>query len=131
MRMKKIKSGLLAGLMTLAFTCSWWGKGLKDIAQPELGTYECTEARLGNIDYLERFSYIRLELKAGGELVLHYAERDGEGRQAKGEYAYDREKGTLTLTGGNIRREFPLAEGVLTVAVRVGAQTLSLTFEQK
>ncbi len=108
-----------------------WKGGLKEIAHPELGIYECTEARLGNADYLRYFSYIHLELKRNGECVFHYAEKDGEKRERRGKYEYDGERGTLLLKGGSLEREFPLKEGVLTVVLRMGTQTLSLIFEQK
>lgn len=131
----KLKSSLLAGIVTLLLLFPNFRTGsLTDITKPHLGVYECTEAKLGDADYLDRFSYIHLELKTENEFVLHYCQKSGEKRQESGKYSYDREKEKLTLIGGEngfFKREFPLKEGILTISVRIGEQTLSLKFEQK
>ena len=131
----KIKSSLLSSILTL-FLCFPWiqGDSLKEIAQPYLGVYECTQAQLNDTDFLNRFSYIDLELKTENQFVLYYCEKNGERKQEEGKYRYDAEKQTLTLiggTGGFFKREFPFKEGILTINVRFGEQTLFLKFEQK
>ena len=135
MKRNTLKSSLLAGLISLLWLFpSLRESSLTDITKPHLGIYECTEAKLGENDYLDRFSYIHLELKTGEDFVLYYQEKSGEKKQEMGNYSYDREKGTLMLIGGAngcFKREFPLKEGILTIAVRIGEQNLSLTFEQK
>jgi hypothetical protein len=130
--MKKLKSSLAAGVVALLLSCSTVVKGeLKDIAKPHLGVYECTEARMGDKEYLERFSYVHLELKADETFLLYYCEKEGEKHIQKGRYHYDKEKGVITLSGGGMKREFPLSEGVLTIVIPLGAQTIHLKFEQK
>ncbi len=124
---------MLCGLMTLTILFSGCGTcSLKDIANPHLGIYECTQASLSDKDYLAYFDYIHLELKSEGEFILHYQEKDGESKEETGKYEYDRETGTLTILGkGTFQREFSLKEGILTISVPIGEQTLTLTFEQK
>ncbi len=133
--MKKIQSSLLCGLVTLmTLFPNVKAHSLKEITKPHLGIYECTEANLGGKDYLDLFSYIHLELKTDGEFVIYYAEKNGEKKWKTGKYEYDRERKTLTLLGkkgSSFTREFPLDSGVLTISVRIGEQTLTLTFEQK
>ena len=130
----RLKSSLLAGLMALAFFPNFRKGELKDVAKPYLGIYECTEAKFNEEDYLNRFSYIHLELKSDETFLLHYCEKGGKKRTEQGKYTYDREKGTVTLQGGVgsfLKREFPLREGILTVVIPFGEQTLGLKFEQK
>ena len=130
--MKKVKSSLLAGGTALFFL--WGGIAkteLKDIVKPYLGVYECTDARLGGVEWLNRFDTIHLELKADDTFLLHYAEKGGEKRTQEGSYTYDKEKSTITLQGGGFERAFPLINGVLTVVVPLGGQTVKLTFKQK
>lgn len=131
--MMKLKSGLLCGLMTLTIVCSGCETcSLKDIANPHLGVYECTQADLSGKDYLEYFDYIHLELKPEGEFLLHYRGKEGEPKEETGKYEYDRKSGMLTILGkGTFQREFSLKEGILTISVPIGEQTLTLTFEQK
>ena len=135
MKTIQLKSSFFAGIATLLLLFPNFRIGsLKDVTKPYLGVYECVEAKLNDTDYLARFSYINLELKAEDEFVLYYCQKDGEKKQETGKYSYDRERGIITLigdTGGFFKREFPLKEGVLTINVRIGEQTLSLKFEQK
>ena len=132
MYMKRLKSSLAAGIAALCMACSALPKtGLKDITKPHLGVYECTEARVGDKECLDRFSYIHLELKADNHFVLYYCEKDGEKHVQKGRYRYDKGKGVVTLLGGGIRREFPLSEGVMMVTIPLGEQIIQLKFEQK
>lgn len=115
-----------------AVFCGCEACSLKEITNPHLGIYECKQAELSGKDYLEYFDYIHLELKPEGEFLLHYREKDGESKEETGKYEYDRETGTLTILGkGTFQREFSLKEGILTISVPLGAQTLTLTFEQK
>ncbi|MBO5737579.1 MAG: hypothetical protein J6S04_07195 [Clostridia bacterium] len=130
--MIKLKSSIAAGLVALLLSCAGGVKGeLKDIAKPHLGMYECTEARMGDREYLDRFSYIHLELKADETFVLYYCEKDGKKRTQEGRYRYDKEKEVVTLLGGGVEREFPLSEGVLTITFSLGGHTVQLKFEQK
>ena len=130
--MKIVKSSLASGVVALLLSCSGGLKGeLKDIAKPHLGMYECTEARMGDKEYLDRFSYIHLELKADERFILYYCERDGEKHVQKGRYKYDREKAVITLVGGGMKREFPFTDGILTIVIPLGGQMIQLKFEQK
>ena len=129
--MKKVKSSLLAGVVTLLLACSCGGKGdLKEISKPYLGVYECTEVRVGEKEFLDRFSKLDLELKDGG-FILYYCEKDGKPQTQTGRYEYDKESETLTLLGGGVKRAFPLQGGVLTAVIPIGGQTIHLKFEQK
>ena len=106
---------------------------LDDIAKPYLGEYECISAQLGSRDCLKRFSYVRLELKDEENFTLYYQEKGEKKKQVDGKYAYDSEKGILSLTekSGLLKREFPLNDGVLTVSLPIGDKVLVLQFEQK
>ncbi len=134
--MKKylVRAPLVTGLAALLLAIPTWKKdGLKDITQPYLGEYECVEAKLNSTDYLERFSSLTLELRPNGAFVLHYREKGGKQKKVRGNYRYDAEKETLTLTAakGAFQREFPLKQGELTVALPVRDKILLLKFSQK
>ena len=119
-------------MTALLLTCSGIVNGeLKDIAKPYVGMYECTQARMGDREYLDRFSYIHLELKADEQFILYYCEKEGEKHTQEGRYRYDKEKGVITLQGGGLQREFPFSDGVLMVVIPLGGQAIQLKFEQK
>ena len=129
-----MKSFMLACLLSCASLFSNMREGdLKDIAKPYLGEYECKSAQLGAKDCLEKFSYIRLELKENGCYTLQYKEKGGSKKTQEGRYAYDKERRVLKLqdriTG--MQREFPLDNGLLTISMPIGEKNLVLQFEQK
>ncbi len=135
MKTTKLKSSLIAGLSALLLLFPNFKKGsLTEISKPYLGVYECQQAKLGEEEYLDKFSYIQLELFPKGKYVLRYAEKDGEKQEVKGKYRYDEKKEILTLyltQGGVFKRDFPLEKGKLTATVPLGNKTLFLQFEQK
>ena len=129
---KRINSPLLVGILSLLAVFSGANLGeLKEITKPHLGVYECTEARLAEEDFLSRFDKIELELKSDETFTLYYSEKGGRVRKENGRYEYDREKETLTLIGGPIRKEFPLKQGTLTLYFTMGKEPLTLIFKQK
>ena len=138
MKKVKLKSSILASICALLtlipnFTMAKDGD-LKEITKPYLGVYECKSAQLGDEDLLKNFSHIHLELKKGGEFVLHYGDKKGNKEQARGKYVYDAKKQTVTLkmTDGNcFQRTFPLQKGQIIVSFPVGNRQLCLIFEQK
>ena len=137
MKRIKLKSSILAGGCTLvALFPNLLAKGgdLKQISKPYLGVYECKSAQLGKTDLLAEFSHIHLELKDGGEFVLHYGDKDGKKSKSSGKYVYDYKTQTITLQftdGKCFQREFPLRNGQILVSFPLGERQLQLIFEQK
>lgn len=135
--MKKyvLKSSLCAGLAALLLTLAPVKGSLKDITKPYLGAYECKSATLGDKEYLDDFSYIRLELKADESFSLYYAFKGGEKKEETGRYKYDGENKSVTLIGkglGNreFKKSFPLDNGKIFITLSVGGKMLIMEFEQ-
>ncbi len=129
----KLKTSLLAGISALLlFAPSWKDAELTDIAKPYLGVYECTQARLGSLDCLDRFDDIRLELKDEENFLLIYKEKGGERKKYEGKYRYDKERKVIILTDekSGLHREFPFEQGILTVTFPVGRQSFVIQFEK-
>ena len=135
MKRIKLKTSILSALAALLFVFpAVQSHGLKEITKPYLGQYECKSATLGDKEYLDGFSYIRLELKPDETFSLYYCPKEGKAKEEKGKYSYNAETGELLLSIGRndeIKRKFPLQEGKLTVSLRLGGKTLVMKFEQK
>jgi len=119
--------------MALLFP-TWKNSTLKDITKPYLGEYECKSAVLGKKDLLKNFSNIILTLREDNTFLLRYQEKKGKPREETGRYHYDAEKKCVRFFFDGKRgfeRDFPLENGDLNVALKMGAWTLSLRFEQK
>ncbi len=125
-----MKSSALAGICALLLACS--AGGLKDIAKPHLGTYECTEAKLGATDLLQEFRDIRLELLDEENYRLVYLEKGQERKKVEGRYEFNAEKGILMLSEkSGFKREFPLKDGKLTISLPIGNRQAIIIFERK
>ncbi len=135
MKKTTLKSSLLVGVFTLAFCLPACGKAtLPEITKPYVGEYECKSATLGEKEYLDEFSFVRLELHADDTFTLSYASKDGKKGQETGKYAYDFEKETISFLGlGDyaIERTFPLKNGQIDLTIALGKQTLHIRFAQK
>ena len=131
----KFKYSFCAGLAALLLILPACGNGaLKDITKPYLGEYECKSATLGERDYTQEFSFIRLELKKDNEFTLYYNAKNGKNGEESGTYVYDEKEETLTITYrefGVLKRKFPLKNGEIYVTLPIGNQTLSMKFARK
>lgn len=119
--------------LLLCFSSLRAGK-LTDITKPYLGEYECISARLGERDCLDGFQNVTMELNGDGTFTLHCKELCGNCRKIGGEYSYDEKKESITFTikgEREIKREFPLKNGILTVCFQMGEKTAVFQFEQK
>lgn len=131
----KLKYTFCAGLAALLIALPACGNGsLKDVTKPYLGQYECESATLGEKDYAQDFSFIRLELKKDNEFTLYYSAKNGQKGEESGTYTYDEQEETLTISYGEfgvLKRKFPLKNGEIYVTLPIGSQTLSMKFARK
>jgi hypothetical protein len=135
--MKKhfLKSSFCAGLISLLtiFPTVKENK-LTDITKPYLGEYECEIAQFCNRDLLQDFSFIRLELKDDNTFILRCAYRDGRTRKEEGTYSYDSQKQEICLSmgkNGELKRKFPLKQGVIYIDVAFAGKSLHAQLKQK
>ena len=132
MKLKVSFCAVLAALLFIFPACG--NSSLKDVTKPYLGEYECKSATLGEKDYVEEFSFLRLELKKDDEFTLYYSAKNGQQGEESGTYSYDEKEETITITYGELgvfKRKFPLKNGEIYVTLPIGSQTLSMKFARK
>ena len=133
----KLKSAAFASAIVLSpllFNVSSLG-GLKEIAKPYLGTYECQKIFFGDEEKTDRFDYVRMELMPEGEMKLLFKEKNGAKREMEARYTYGTEKDMLTvyadLAGAEKKKSFPVNKGAIDVSVRYGGKMLVMKFVRK
>ena len=130
-----IQLSLLSALGALLFSfSSIKNTDLTDISKPYLGEYPCKIAKLGSEDYLSQFSELVLELKLNGEYELRYKLKNGMRGKDTGKYTYDKQKETLRITKGGKeewKRDIPIKNGTISIAITLGEKLLYLQFQQK
>ncbi len=73
---------------------------IKSITKPYIAEYECVEARLGNLDLLEKYDYITITLLEKSEMLVSFKPKNGEKKSFKGEYTVNPETREFTGTAG-------------------------------
>ena len=91
---------------------------LPELSKPYTGVYECTQLTLGGEDTLDRFEFVRLELKADETFALTYRTAEGGEGGVEGEYQMDAERGELVLTKKTALRTMTYVFAVENGAIR-------------
>lgn len=133
----RLKTAAWISALLLPSLLSWNAEklgGLKEIAKPYLGGYECTDARLGGRDLAERFDELRLELEKNGTYRLICA-KEGERKTVRtGNYRYDEKENAVVLyaeyKGKTRKKSFPLKNGAIEIKATVNRKLLYLRFEK-
>lgn len=113
-------SGCKAGEMT----------ELKDISKPYVGEYKCRELRLGSEDMLEKFEFVKLDLKPGGKFTLTSSESSGKESEYDGEYEFT-DEGVFFYSDSGYGRErflFPYEKGAVEMSLRLKGKLLFARF---
>ena len=109
-------SGVLAG-------CDVEKMGsLRSLSRPYAGVYRCESLLLAGRDYAEEYP-LTLELAYGGDFTLTMA-----GRELRGKYTADCERGELTLTAEGRTRTYRYEEGEVLVTEDLGGHLLAARF---
>jgi len=106
---------------------------LKSITKPYITQYECTEAKLGNEDLLEKYQYIRITLVDDKNLELNFKTKDGEKHSYEGTYEVDPDTRELTgeigVLGMNFKEKVVIENGGFTVTKNIFQKTLVIKFK--
>lgn len=107
---------------------------LKDLTDPYIARYECTQATLGGDDLLENFDYIRITLLDEKEMELSFKQKGEKPRAKTFKYSYDKESGELYaeegVLGFKAKEPAVIKDGAFTISFPLGSRQLILKFEE-
>lgn len=108
--------------------------GLKDVAKPHAGVYECEELVIGGIDRTDSFAYFRAELTLDGKLRLTSKDKNGHKRKTEAAYKQDRSSGRFYIIDekylGDRKFEFEFQGGELCVCAKIGDKILVMKLKR-
>lgn len=108
-------------------------QSVKAVTAPYIAQYECTQARLGETDILEKYEYIRIIFLNKDELEVQIKRIDGEKQSAKGNYSIDPDTRELTgeigILGFKFREKVIVKNGQFTISKNFGSKPLFVKFE--
>lgn len=108
---------------------------LQALTNPYIAQYECTEAKLGDEDLLEKFDYITLVLEDKEKLQFIYKPKNGNKQIIESNYSFDLETRELTseiwILGYKFKQSTIVENGKFNVSIPIGNKQLVLKFASK
>ena len=108
---------------------------LKSLTKPYIAQYECTEAKLGEQDLLERFDYIEINLEPKNKMQVIYKPKDGKKNIVESRYSFDVKSHELTaeigILGYNFKEATVVENGKFTLTKTIGDRQLIMKFKAK
>ena len=107
---------------------------LKDLTHPYINNYECTAARLGNEDLLERYEYFKITFLDDKQLELSFKRKNGgKAHVYKCDYTYDDKtsefSAELGILGYRFRQTSKISNGKFTISMPILGRLLLMNFE--
>lgn len=135
MRKRIIRIAILLPIICLIF-CGFTideSSSLKSLTKPYITTYECTAARLGNENIMEKYEYIRITFLDDKELEVSLKRKNGKKKSYTCEYHYDektsRFNAELGILGFRFKQDAKIENGKFTVCMPILGRTLLMNFQ--
>ncbi len=135
--MKKLKTIIflpliLCAMLACAFTFDRTST-LTDLTHPYINTYECTSARLGDEDLLEKYEYFTITFLDERTLEVSFKKQGGNRHAYTCEYTVDEKTQELTaelgIFGFKFRQSAIIENGKFTLCMPVLGKPLIMVFE--
>lgn len=105
---------------------------VKSLTKPYITTYECTYARLGKQDLLEKYDYLKITLLDDKELEVSFKRNKGKKHIYTAPYTYDDETGELKaeigILGFKFRQATKIENGKFNISMPILGKQLSMVF---
>lgn len=135
---KQVKLVLLSALVCCTLFCAFTFESrssLKSLTHPYINAYECTYARLGNVDLLEKYEYFKITFLDAEELEISFKKKEGNVKKFESAYTYSDESGELQadigILGFKFRQKTIIKNGKFDVRTTILGMPLIMKFEVK
>lgn len=135
MKSKAIALSVILSVLCL-FMCAFTvddGGSVKSLTKPYITTYECTAARLGNEDLMQKYDYIKITFLDDKELEVSMKRKHGKRSAYRCGYEYDDKTGKfkaeLGILGFRFRQDCKIENGKFTVCMPILGRTLLMNFK--
>lgn len=135
---KKIISSVVLFTTLCLLLCAFKVDGqssVKSLTHPYINTYECTHARLGDEDLLEKYEYFKIIFLDTKQLKVSFKRKDGKRHDYVCDYTYDdktREfSAQIGILGFTFKQKTVIENGKFTVSMPILFKQLYMLFEVK
>lgn len=133
---KKLCAIFLCGAIICAIFCAFTfdpSSSVTSLTKPYITTYDCTEARLGEEDLLEKYEYIKIIFIDENEIDVSYKAKNGKRHAHRCAYTYDDETGEfeaeIGILGYKLRQKAKIDGGKFTLNMPILGKPLIISFE--
>ena len=132
---KKIYATILFSIIICICLCAFTidtNSSVKSLTKPYITTYECTAARLGNEDLLEKYEYLKITFLDEKQLEVSYKRKDGKRRAHVCDYKFDDKthefSAEIGILGFKFRQSTKIENGKFTLSMPILGKTLIMNF---
>ena len=105
---------------------------VKSLTHPYITTYECTFARLGNEDLLEKYDYLKITFIDDKQLEVSYKRNKGKRHAYVCEYTHNDENGQfeaeIGILGFKFKQVTTIENGSFTISMPILGKPLIMIF---
>lgn len=111
------------------------GGSLKSITKPYIGEYECSSARFGETDLLEKYDFITISLLDDTKMEVSFKPKGGKKKSFEGEYDVNAETreftGEVGILGVKFKESTKIENGKFTITKLIFSMPLIMNFKMK
>lgn len=105
---------------------------VKTLTKPYITTYECTYAKLGNEDLLEKYDYLKITFLDDKELEVSFKKKNGKRHAYTCDYAYNDDtkqfEAELGILGFRFKQATAIENGKFTISLPIFGKPLVMRF---
>ena len=105
---------------------------VKTLTHPYITTYDCTFARLGNENLLDKYDYVRITFLDDKQLEVSYKRTNGKKHAYVCDYTYDDEtkqvEAELGILGFKFKQTSKIENGSFNISMPILGKTLIMIF---
>ncbi len=108
---------------------------LKSITKPYIGEYECTSARFGENDLMEKYEFITISLLDDKKMEVSYKPKNGKKKTFEGAYEVNPDTreftGEVGILGVKFKEATKIENGKFTLTKVIFSMPLVMNFKMK
>lgn len=132
---KKICAIIISACAVCLFLCAFTfdaNSSVKSLTKPYITTYECTDARLGDENLLEKYDYLKLTFLDDKQLEVSFKKKKGKKHSYVCNYDYNEDtksfKAELGIFGFKFKQETKIENGKFTLSMPMLGKPLIMNF---
>lgn len=134
--MKKKLCVIIIAVISCLCLCAFTfdaNSSVKTLTKPYITTYDCTFARFGNVDLLEKYDYLKITFIDDKKLEVSFKRKNGKKHTYTCDYTYNEEtrqfEAEIGIFGFRFKQATVIENGKFTISMPLLGKPLAMIFE--